>query len=407
MRSLVVYALAGIAIGAGLVVVVLCQPAMLLTLFSLPLYLIHLTAVAGGFAAGDVQELANSADKDGKTLLHLATARGYELMDKWLLTNGAIKSVNSADKDGKTPLYLATAGGYESIMELLFRNRAMKSVNLADKDGKTPLYMATAGENESIVKLLLRNGARRAVNMADKDGKTPLYLATAGGYESIVKLLLKKGARKSVNLVDKDGKTLLHLATTEGYEPIKELLLQNGAKPSNHLIDRNGRDSPHLESEDHDDSSTDIQPGEVKKGGNSVSQTCYIGTLFWPSRLPKGITRIYWQRHCGYGSYDDYASRHHAIFAIQEKLKTSGLKVTISSQKLSLLSEFSMAARNIILGVFRRYSSSETSNSQINQRTPHASEHGGPSQGSTTCDELDITDGKNTSFAIDKAISVL
>lgn len=131
---------------------------------------------------------------------------------------------NVKTKNGKTVLMVATSRGFTEIVRALLREGA--NVNVQDNYGTTPLMVAATAPNSDIVKILLDNGAD--ANAKDKDGKTALMLAAANGQINNVRYLLTAGA--DVNAKDKDGKTALTWANEFGRADIVELLKQAGAR---------------------------------------------------------------------------------------------------------------------------------------------------------------------------------
>ena len=180
------------------------------------------------------KEDIDTKDKDGKTLLILASDRGYRLFVNELLEKGA--DVNAADKDGNTPLLVASGRGYKSIVEMLLINGA--DINAADADGKTPLILALYPNSTYVTKLhietaelLIEKGAN--VNAADNYGFTPLmsvvqnYSIKPEGKKKLIESLMDYGA--DINAVNSDGNTPLIFAIYRRNQEIIAFLLDNGA----------------------------------------------------------------------------------------------------------------------------------------------------------------------------------
>ncbi|XP_063904462.1 ankyrin-3-like isoform X2 [Zophobas morio] len=190
-----------------------------------------------------------------KTLLHLASARQFEKVVKFLVIQGT--SIEASDTEGATALYFASQGGYYKIVEFLVTAGAeinrekvngvtalfvasqyghIKVVECllglgADPNqqrdiGATPLHVACEFGHDEIVELLVTSGAE--INLARLDGVTPLYTASHCGQIKIVKRLLALGA--NVNQSTDIGATPLHIACEYGHEEIIVYLVMSGAE---------------------------------------------------------------------------------------------------------------------------------------------------------------------------------
>jgi ankyrin repeat protein len=134
--------------------------------------------------------------------------------------------VNVADKDGKTALMTATAKGHTEMAKLLLEKGT--NVDVAKNDGKTALMVASANGHTEVVKLLLEKGAK--VNATDKEGFTALMLASFAGHIEMVKLLMGNGA--DVNVINRD-RTALELASSKGHTEVVKLLREKSASTVN------------------------------------------------------------------------------------------------------------------------------------------------------------------------------
>jgi hypothetical protein len=120
------------------------------------------TAPDKAVAGNDESRKVNSADNNGKTLLHLASEAGHESVVKLLLKKGAAESVNLADNNGKTPLHLATEAGHESVIELLVilsselplssNDIVVKKPPGPSSDNRTPLTDVSVSDARSILR---------------------------------------------------------------------------------------------------------------------------------------------------------------------------------------------------------------------------------------------------------------
>jgi len=150
------------------------------------------------------------------------------------------RAVSFVDPDGRTMLHLASAKGHRKVVELLLANKA--DPNAPDRRGNTPLHVAVREGNRGTAELLLHGGAspklpnlrvnaytggdwlsRESHQALEPLDQTPLHVAVEEGDTATAALLLEAGAE--VNAVDYDGKTPLHLALEEGDTDMAELLL--------------------------------------------------------------------------------------------------------------------------------------------------------------------------------------
>jgi cytohesin len=176
----------------------------------------------------------NARDRDGNTLLHIATGRDNIL--EMLLDRGA-----NADATGdrkRTPLHIAVDFSEAGSVNILLEHGA--NVNARDNMDITPLHFAARKKNVDISKLLLDRKAN--VEARDRHGNTPLFdyfcvgvgsdRATGGCDRNteIFKALVKAGA--NVNARDKLGNTPLKAVVKKNkFEDVWQLL-QAGADPN-------------------------------------------------------------------------------------------------------------------------------------------------------------------------------
>jgi len=232
-------------------------------------------------------------DRDGRTPLHLAAARGYVDIVSMLLDAGV--DVDQRLRSGETPLHWAARSGMAQSAALLISRGAQ--VNAVCRMGFTPLHWAAWGPSREgkadVVRILLRNGADPNVRApwgqeatitplelalnggncavaealleedetewspvllasaascgcvtvmkhfieegADvkqrfSDGGTPLLWACCGGRLAAVGLLLDEGA--DVNAADSEGRTPLMEAADRGHADVVRILLERGASPA-------------------------------------------------------------------------------------------------------------------------------------------------------------------------------
>ena len=141
-------------------------------------YLIH-DAVEGGQNALTILDVlaAGGADLDtrlnGRTLLHLAAARGDVAVAGWLLDHGAdvnagIDCADGCAERGYTPLHSGLAFREEEMTTLLLARGAR--LEAAGADGRTAMHVAAGGKLSGAF-VLARHGAD--LGRTDAAGKTP------------------------------------------------------------------------------------------------------------------------------------------------------------------------------------------------------------------------------------------
>ena len=92
----------------------------------------------------------DSRDIYGRTPLHLASAKNYNLDMRVLIDLGA--NINALDEDGRTPLMYAAADGSKGA--LVFLVSKLADVNIKDEDGMTAYDWAIFGRNSELIKFL-------------------------------------------------------------------------------------------------------------------------------------------------------------------------------------------------------------------------------------------------------------
>jgi hypothetical protein len=155
------------------------------------------------------------------TLLHVASR--YGIVDLLLAVLGTLNEIdtiaNSKDRYGRTPLSWAARNGHEAAVQLLLGTRKVKA-DSKDKNDRTPLSWAAGNGHEAIVKLLLGT-SKIGADSKDNHSRTPLLWAARNGHEAIVQLLLDTGkVEAGLKDKDKDGRTPLSYAAKYGHEAV-------------------------------------------------------------------------------------------------------------------------------------------------------------------------------------------
>lgn len=89
----------------------------------------------------------DTADYEGRRLLHWATVHGHVHIVEWLLSEG--EPLDPQDKEGKTPLIFAAYEGLDDLVRMLLEKGA--NVDAYDREGISALHWAA-------LQVLLREG---------------------------------------------------------------------------------------------------------------------------------------------------------------------------------------------------------------------------------------------------------
>ncbi|KAJ9682565.1 hypothetical protein PVL29_018480 [Vitis rotundifolia] len=156
----------------------------------------------------------NKTDYDGRSPLHLASARGFEDIVTFLLQEGV--DVNISDNFGNTPLLEAIKNAHDRVASLLVNKGALLKID----DAGGFLCATIARGDSDFLKRILSNGIDP--NSKDYDHRTPLHVAASEGLYFMAKLLLEAGA--SVFSKDRWGNTPLDEGWKCGNKNLMKLL---------------------------------------------------------------------------------------------------------------------------------------------------------------------------------------
>ena len=127
-------------------------------------------------------EIINQKNKDGFTLLILASYKGKSEIVDYLLQNGA--EVNAVSDMGSALMAAVVKNNFEIIEKLV---RAGANLNLTDSAHCTALHLAVQFGNIDSVAFLLSHNADKT--KLDSKGKTAFEYAVFSGNEEIINLL--------------------------------------------------------------------------------------------------------------------------------------------------------------------------------------------------------------------------
>ncbi|XP_022743549.1 serine/threonine-protein phosphatase 6 regulatory ankyrin repeat subunit B-like [Durio zibethinus] len=188
------------------------------------------------------REPLDCRDKEGRTPLHLAAAKGNIECAKLLVESGMDK--NAKSNDGRTALYRAVVNGNRQMVKMLIEMDADPTI--PDDRGRSAFDVARDKGHEEMVEImergkevlmaarcgdmgrlqsLLHKGA--AMNFQDQYGLTALHAAAIKGHKDVVLVLLELGS--DLERQDNEGHTALHLAVEGGQLEVVEALIDAGA----------------------------------------------------------------------------------------------------------------------------------------------------------------------------------
>ncbi|MDR2941930.1 MAG: ankyrin repeat domain-containing protein [Treponema sp.] len=202
-----------------------------------------------------------AADKDGKTILHLASIEGNVLAAHDILgitSSGAI--VNKKDKAQKNALdyalarpdsrdhmeiaeRLILAGGNSEDPKFYYLAPAVRSnnYNIRRSDGLAPIHYAVSENYQGLINFLLEK--KVDINIKTSSGSTPLHSAARIGNIQLMTMLLDLGA--DPNAVDAKGNAPIHVGIPANvHNEAINLLLEMKANPN--LRDEHGDTPLHI-----------------------------------------------------------------------------------------------------------------------------------------------------------------
>jgi len=175
------------------------------------------------FGEEEAHKLLRAADKRGRTVLHLAAARGHSDFIDWVVGEGLGELNQAKDKAGNLPLhYAARFGEMGCFFDLLGDAELQETVErimATNNDGQTVLHAAAAGDMIMLEYLLEVVGSvedeaerRRVLGSTDRHGMSALMVACSNGIWNAVDTLLGSCNGFSLSEEDVHGRGLLHLA---------------------------------------------------------------------------------------------------------------------------------------------------------------------------------------------------
>ena len=166
-------------------------------------------------------DILDRKNKIGQTCIMLAALESDLEEVKKQLEDGADTSLKS--KDGKTLIHYASAGGDLEVFDLLIEKK--QKLTSFDNEGNTPLFEAIRNSHYDMAARILPETANK--NFANQEGATALMLAAATGDLELFKLILKSGVNPK--LKDKKHMPLTFYAKKGKNKKIMALAKKLGA----------------------------------------------------------------------------------------------------------------------------------------------------------------------------------
>jgi hypothetical protein len=161
-------------------------------------------------------EHANTKDRSGHTLIHMATNSDKTEICKWLFDLGADINIHC---NGHSVIELALTKGNFDLFQFYLDNNA----DCIGRNQLNLLHEAVSKNRMDIVETLINKGADP--NQLNNLHNTPLTVAVYVKNKDICKFLLDNNA--CANIPDRKGNTTLHIACSMGCLDIIELIVSN------------------------------------------------------------------------------------------------------------------------------------------------------------------------------------
>ncbi|KAJ3579091.1 hypothetical protein NPX13_g1474 [Xylaria arbuscula] len=150
----------------------------------------------------------NAKDLRGRTLLCSAIERGFDVLARALLEEGA--EISAPGNFGYTPLHTALVRSDTKLAQLLIEHGA--NISVANNLGYTPLQVSLFQRDLKMARILVKSGAN--ISGTDAFGNTALHIAVHANDIELAELLISYGA--DVLAAANIGRTPLHIASLKG-----------------------------------------------------------------------------------------------------------------------------------------------------------------------------------------------
>ncbi|KAI3316755.1 ankyrin repeat-containing domain protein [Xylariaceae sp. AK1471] len=174
----------------------------------------------------DAGAIFDSFTRTGRSGLHIACARGGDLIDENLRSILETLDINVQDHDGVTPLHhhVRSKSPTTTVIDWLIKRGA--EVNIQDNRGLSPLHSSLSERKYQIAEYLLEKGAHTGCE--SRDGTLPVLIAV--GQESCPPQLLRILLNVNSVLGKSDAGSFLHRAVRRQKPNEVNGLLYHGAE---------------------------------------------------------------------------------------------------------------------------------------------------------------------------------
>ena len=162
--------------------------------------------------------------ENGYNSFHLACIGGHMTVVGLLLSRSA-ELLHSADKFGRTGLHVASTHGHNHMVEVLLGQGA--EINATDKNGWTPLHCASRTGTFEVVKHLTESGA--SLKAETNHGAQPIWFAASEGHNDVLLYLLTKDHNTYELMDDKRFVYNLMVCSKKNSKPLTEFVLVSPA----------------------------------------------------------------------------------------------------------------------------------------------------------------------------------
>ncbi len=182
------------------------------------------------------QEIFSLTNKDGETILHIATRNGSNNLVNILLELDM--NPNISNNYGETPLIIAAQCGNKKLIEQLRKKVNFKGkASMSDRDGNNIVALLAKHGHTSKLKLIIKEIKKlndlfieSILWSQNNKGETPLHLSIKQNKISTIKYILSHTKKGNCDICDNNGRTPLHLASESNNEFICKLLIKKGSK---------------------------------------------------------------------------------------------------------------------------------------------------------------------------------
>jgi len=174
----------------------------------------------------DSSLLSIAFDDQDKTLLHIATQKGYLELVQYIVEKNP-QLISKVDKAGNYPLHYAVENGYEELTLAILQADKM-AINLLDKNNSTPLDIAIEKDDGQVITKIIEI-CPELLDKEDQEGNIPLYRAINKAKAVSVRVILEANP-KAIFYKNKDQSPPLSPILLEDSQDVSEILEESDTK---------------------------------------------------------------------------------------------------------------------------------------------------------------------------------